>query len=267
MKTAQESILAHLCKQEIILCSPLPVHLSKDVQAGMIKKCREILPRDTLYEEKHLIQEIGIIHNLSKLIPIEERKSSLVIDVGGGNGDLAFLIYNLLDVQVMVIDKTCPKFKVDILADSRKFSRMVDNFRDVDLKEIKNKTKCNDIYLVCKHLCGTNLDMVLDKIIKSKIINGFVFAPCCYHKGTYGDFIGKDLLSLVDFETTRSVTDWKTIQLVKTSAYNIGCIAENIINSIRLHLLTSNGYKTVAIEHVDMSITPKNVLLIGYQDV
>jgi hypothetical protein len=261
VKKSQDIILDLLNTRGVKLSIPSSLYIPDDVKDDMSKRCKDVLPRDSLYENKHLAQELGIIYHLAKLIPTKRLKSTLVIDVGGGNGDMAFFIYNLLGVQVMVIDKACPKFKVDVVADSKKFSRIVGNFRDIDLKEIESKSGC-DIYLVCKHLCGTNLDMVFNKISESKVVKGFVVAPCCYHKGSYEDFIGRDILSLVNFESMTSVTDWKDKKFKQTIAYGIGCTAETIINSIRLHFL-ENFYTTKIIEHVDISITPKNVLLIG----
>jgi hypothetical protein len=106
----------------------------------------------------------------------------------------------------------------------------------------------------------------LTKITK---IKGFIFAPCCYCKGSYDNFIGKDILSLDEFRLLGCITEWKNNNTNNTSylpreSYNMGVLATTIIDSIRISQFNKNNkFSVEIIEYVDAKITPKNILLIG----
>ncbi|AYV84517.1 MAG: putative methyltransferase TRM13-like [Hyperionvirus sp.] len=253
-----------------ILCIPTARFVDPAIQKKLAIECQRLLPRDK-YVDKHLPQEIAIIHQLASMIPEIERKMSLVIDIGGGNGDLAYLISQILQVDVMVIDNHVPVTKIDDSpsADLSHFSRLVADVRDVSFTN-DEKFSGKKLYLACKHLCGTSLDLVISHIssIKTDNIRGFVFAPCCYHKNKPLDFLKQDLLSESDFEAIRYFCDWKTAETFlahtpdKKEQYSLGSIAQNIINSVRISLL-NHTFSTNMIEFVPCTVTPKNILLIG----
>jgi hypothetical protein len=257
----EQKRIIDLCKEcNISINCPKQQHLDNKIKLELIEICHKYLIRDLPYEKKHLEQEVAIIHKLIDIIDINNRKNSVVIDVGGGNGDLAYLIYNILNIQVVVVDPfiNTKLIEYDYECDENKFSRIVDDIRNVDLNQFGNK----DIYIVCKHLCGTNLDIALDKIINNPSIKGFCVCPCCYHRGLYNDFIGKSILCQDNFKLITSVVDWKDIQQRNTPAYDLGCTSENIINSIRMNII-KRRMNVKYTEYVDSKITPKNTLLFG----
>lgn len=132
-----------LCKKHSInIQIPVTDHLTKDQEQYYINLCHKYLKRDEAYENKHLLQEITIIHKLDRMICSERKPNSIIIDVGGGNGDLSYLIYNILNVKTIVIDPQIPNRNIDNITDPEKYSRIVSNIDEVNLENINY-----DIYI------------------------------------------------------------------------------------------------------------------------
>jgi ubiquinone/menaquinone biosynthesis C-methylase UbiE len=206
---------------------------------------------------------LTIISALSNIVKTKEK--SVVIDVGGGNGILAHLVSIILDIDVIVIDRRLPEINVDNIANKTKYTRIMNDISNINFDDFPY----DNIYIICKHLCGTNLDIVMKELVKVKKIRGFVFAPCCYQKGAYSNFIGKDVLSFDEFRLLGCITEWKNHNTIKSylpkEAYEIGKFAETIINSIRIYQFDRDKKFTVTMtEYIDAIVTPKNIMLIGH---
>lgn len=255
-------------------------------------QCRTFFPRDDDYEAKNLNQEVNIIYYISTILPTHHtnRDDTLIIDIGGGNGYLGFFASQILNTSVLVVDYKTPLCNIDSFALTKdperiKYQRLVKNFKDIDLNHltIDNYSMKKKFIFVCKHLCGTSLDIVLKKIATSptNCCQGFVLAPCCYHRGEYSDFVGTDKILKEDFQTIRSSADWKIDKFKKTKAYQIGTTTENIINTLRIQYLKKifdddynnrlsqeqihkrEEFIIEMINYCDSDITPKNQILFG----
>ncbi len=226
-----------------------------DIFKCMAKKL--LVGRDSEHEKKHLHQEISILQALDRIIPMDKRTNSLIIDVGGGNGILAYLATQLLEVDATVVDIHVSEINIDHLCDPSKFTRIVGNIANVNFNTSK------DIYFICKHLCGTNLDIVVKKINSTANVKGFVLAPCCYGKGCSTNFCNQTIIDNEEFKILAKLTDWK-VSSQREKLFSIGQKSEHIINLIRIYELTkAQKFNIEMMEYIDISVTPKNILLIG----
>ena len=140
------------------------------------------------------------------MIKLDRRRGSVVIDVGGGNGDLSYLINNLLDIKA-IIDPRISDRNIDGISDWKIFSRISCNIEDIDLENIKY-----DLYVICKHLCGTNIDSTIKKILLSKNVKGFILLPCCYQRGNIEGFVESGIFDTEFFSYIRKFPAWKDNQ-------------------------------------------------------
>jgi hypothetical protein len=234
-------------------------NIDYNIDENILNLCKKYLPRDSNYESKHLLQEVSIISNLKKIVKTGE--NNLILDVGGGNGCLAYLCSKILDTLTIVIDRHKPARCVDnFKLDLSKYSRITIDLKDFDISKYSNY----NIYIIAKHLCGTSLDIVL-KYIKFNNVKGFVVAPCCYHKGDYNELYN-NYLSKDEWLLLSKISEYKSYKMLPTPYYNLGYNSEILLNNIRIDYLKDH-YNIEFLEYVDIKVTPKNQLLVGYVNV
>ena len=217
--------------------------------------CRHYLPRDDKYNLKHEPQEVSLIGHINNYV----KENSIIIDMGGGNGDLSFMLSKIYpNNKIILIDKILPHVYVN----DASYIRITCDFNntlslDAELTKYINVT--NEIIIVCKHLCGSGLDLAMDYFHKSKFKpTYFLLAMCCLNKidlslNHFNDLTKQDL----------DKCGWFTIKNKLNPKYLEG---KKIVNSIfkkRINIYKKNGYDINVYQYVDDSITPYCYLFIG----
>lgn len=237
-----------------------------DCYESLIKK---ELKRDKRHEAKHIPQEVGIISQLLKMIEEKkiDRKKLLIIDAGGGNGNLSYLITKLMNLHTIVLDKVLPEYKIENHIDLDtipKYKRITMDVKDFKMSNI-SEFKDFGIIVVCKHLCGMNLDMMINNILKWNIkLEGIIAATCCHNKGAKENYCNHSFLpfEISEMKTFCDRVGWNADVNANKTFKLVGKVVRNVIDTGRIKYLETNGYKVDYIEYVEDKVTPMNSMMI-----
>lgn len=175
---------------------------------------------------------------------LEEREVIRILDFGCGKSYLTFAIYHYLhelkkkDVQIIGLD-----LKEDVIAHCNKLK---DKYGYMNLQfltgDIKDYTGQDEVDMVVTlHACDVATDYALYKALKwnAKVI---LSVPCCHH------------------EVNRQISGEELAPMLKYGIVK-DRMAALATDSLRALLLEKEGYDTQLLEFIDMTHTPKNILI------
>jgi len=221
-----------------------------------LETCKQIRTRSENYDKKHLSQEVSIIGHLAKLV----KKNTVIIDAGGGNGELAYKIGKIFPENVVImIDKAIPPH---VLIDDCYIRYECDFSEKVKLDNFLSNyiSEENEVVVICKHLCGSGLDYASEYFFNSRIkMDHFLFAMCCCFRIdlTHGYYSQNTEITLDLINKTGWFTDRKNPK------YNIGKQYVEKIFNYRIQKYTSYGYNISVCYYVPTEITTYNYLISG----
>jgi hypothetical protein len=249
-----------------------------DIRTDNEQKYINIYKRDTDYTKKHLPQEMSIIMHIMDTINSSSADPDkiVILDIGGGNGIIAYFLSELFGFTIIVIDQYTPKHAIDFKK-TVKFFRLEKNIEDTKIKDInsidhfdKDITDC-DVFIIGKHLCGAGTDHAIKWSIEKKLpVYGFVIATCCFHKSLYEEYVYKEYLDSInidskDFDIISRTTQWNHYNDPRCYRKKYSKLMVEILNSGRLEYIKKNGFKSCLIQFIDSKITIKNIMIKAYR--
>ena len=240
--TAKKANLSHNRKKNYLLDpeTPYPFLIRLGVQSpeGKVKKQK--------YDKfKQINRFIEFIHDSLEYLPKD--RTIRILDFGSGKSYLTFALYHYLkveqglDIRVTGLDlkkeviEECAQIATDLQYDSLEF--LVGDINDY------NDESSVDM-VVTLHACDVATDMALSRAVKwgAKVI---LSVPCCQHE--LNNQINSSPLDIM---------------------LQHGLIKERFsalaTDSIRAEILSLVGYDAQLMEFIDMSHTPKNILIRAY---
>ena len=240
--TAKKANLSHNRKKNYLLDpdTPYPFLIRLGVQSpdGHVKKQK--------YDKfKQINRFIEFIHDSLDYLP--KGRTIRILDFGSGKSYLTFALYHYLkveqglDIRVTGLDlkkeviEECAQIAKDLHYDSLEF--LVGDINDY------NDESSVDM-VVTLHACDVATDMALSRAVKwgAKVI---LSVPCCQH----------ELNNQIDSSPLAIMLQHGLIK------ERFSALATD---SIRAELLNLVGYDAQLMEFIDMSHTPKNILIRAY---
>lgn len=166
------------------------------------------------------------------------------IDFGCGKSYLTFVVYHYLkNVRGLNVSMTGIDLKADVMAScnalSSKYGYTGLKFAACDIGEFAPDKKVDMVLSL--HACDTATDLVLYNAIRWNA--EYIFsAPCCQHE--------------INMQLTKNSVPLLSEYGIVKERY-----AALLTDTVRAKLLTAYGYKTQLMEFVELTHTPKNLLL------
>lgn len=242
-KQNKQQLLSHNREKQYILKEGIPVPFLIDL--GVQTKDGKIV-RSKYDKFRQINRFLEFIQDVLPALP-RDRKVS-VLDFGCGKSYLTFAMYyylkvlNHYDIDIIGLD-----LKKDVI---RKCNELKDKygydglqFLEGDIRGYNEKEEVDMV--VTLHACDTATDHAIAKAIawNAKVI---LSVPCCQH----------ELNAQIECRELAPVLKYG---LLKER------MAALLTDGIRANLMEIYGYDTQVLEFIDMSHTPKNVLLRGVQ--
>ena len=173
---------------------------------------------------------------------LEGIKKLSVIDFGCGKSYLTFVLYYFLtEVKGIETKMTGLDLKADVISHCQQVAQKYGynglEFVQGDIGAYGGQADM----VISLHACDTATDYVLYHAIKMNAKMIFA-APCCQH----------ELKPQIKNENLNILSRYGTVK---------ERVAALMTDSIRTNLVAANGYKTNLMEFVDLSHTPKNLLI------
>lgn len=182
---------------------------------------------------------------IEDILPTLSRERTVqIIDFGCGKSYLTFAMYYYLhELQKYDVEITGLDLKEDVIENcnelSRKYGYEKLKFEKGNIADYQGKDQVDMV--VTLHACDTATDYALEKAVKwnARVI---LSVPCCQH------------------EVNRQI---RNEELEPVLRYGIvkERIAALVTDALRADMLEMMGYETDILEFIDMSHTPKNLLI------
>ncbi len=234
-----EEKFAHNRRKKYLLPDTEPVPFLVDL--GVQTKEGKII--NSSYDKfKQINRFLEFIEDILPALESEQRIR--ILDFGCGKSYLTFAIYHYLhEICGKEVEITGLDLKADVIADCNKLAVKY-GYKSLrfEVGDIKEYEAYQDVDLVVTlHACDTATDYALYKAIRWNA-KAILSVPCCHH------------------EVNRQV---RAPELVPMLEYGIvkDRFAALATDSLRAMILKQYGYETQLLEFIDMTHTPKNLLI------
>lgn len=257
-KTKTDIKTNHNRKKKYILEEGIPVPFLIDL--GIMTEDGTVI--QSKYDKFRQINRF--LEYIADILPELRKKESelTIVDFGCGKSYLTFAVYYFLTtlsgipVRIYGLDlKEDVIEKCSLLAKKYQYNGLTFSVGD-----IAGYTEVDSADLIISlHACDTATDLALAQAVrwKTKVI---LSVPCCQHE--LNAQLGNTHVAVTD---TAVAPKNATGRNILEPAFRYGIVRERmaalLTDSLRAELLTSCGYKVQLLEFIDMTHTPKNILI------
>jgi SAM-dependent methyltransferase len=234
----------HNRKKQYILSEtePLPALIDMGV---FTKEGRVAAPmRDKFAQINRFLEIVRDALNEDGCLERNDTKPLRIIDFGCGKSYLTFVLYHyLVNILGMSVSMTGLDLKADVIAKcnaaAKRYGYTNLSFERGDIAEYDANAPADMV--VTLHACDTATDYALHNAV-CRGARMILSVPCCQH----------ELNAQISTDSLKIITRYGIIK---------ERMAALMTDAIRANLLESRGYKTQVLEFVDLSHTPKNLLI------
>ncbi|CAG9536706.1 unnamed protein product [Cercopithifilaria johnstoni] len=173
--------------------------------------------------KKHIWQISSIIEHLRVVDLLNNDERWCLIDFGTGKAELSYWMAKVAPKsRFLLIEKMGSRNKFDSKIhkelDEIFFERLRCSVEHLDLSKTDLIQNVDNIAAVCKHFCGAATDLgircLMNGVKNGLNICGFVLAPCCHHRTTYREYVGRTFLEYHgicganEFAALRHISTW-----------------------------------------------------------
>uniref|UniRef100_A0A0N5AI45 tRNA:m(4)X modification enzyme TRM13 n=1 Tax=Syphacia muris TaxID=451379 RepID=A0A0N5AI45_9BILA len=246
--------------------------------------------------QKQLLQHFAIIGCAMRAGLITNENELCIVDFGSGKAELPYWISKKFEkCRFLLLDNKGENPGICM-------ERVRCSIEHFDMSKIKTVKEAKRVVGISKHLCGQATDWSINCIQNSLNNNvniiGFALTPCCHHKSTYAEYVGKAFLSSVGFvaeqhfQLLKYIASWAVCgfssdpsrkavdqnKLTEVQSKNTLKKMENLTNEEKQVLgrkakvllefgrakhIQEFGYDVKLCQYVDLEISPENLLIIG----
>ena len=261
---------------------PMP---AKGGYGGVLPLCQELgslVPRSEEHAANNLVQEVSIMchaafacsqANVPPRCFDRRYRPRCVVDVGGGNGILAYLSSRFFVCDGIVVDAFVPQHRVEanVCAAYPYFRRVVKSIENT-VWQHDIRYSPSDTVVVAKHLCGNGIDFLLRSMEAQSVWpEVLALATCCHMKGGFADYVNPSYLrKTLHIENERkwscvaNKTSWlqheRPIWMQQT-----GKLLETLIDMGRVMWLRERGYACYLVKYVSEEVTPRNNMVLAWR--
>uniref|UniRef100_A0AAF5PKH0 tRNA:m(4)X modification enzyme TRM13 n=1 Tax=Wuchereria bancrofti TaxID=6293 RepID=A0AAF5PKH0_WUCBA len=220
--------------------------------------------------KKHIWQISSIIEHLRIIDLLNNDKRWCMIDFGTGRAQLSYWMAKIAPkCRFLLIEKMGSRNKFDNKIhkelDLVFLKRLRCSVEHLDLSKIDLIRDVDNTAAVCKHFCGAATDFGIRCLmngVKSGLnVHGFVLAPCCHHRTTYKEYIGRAFL---EFHGICSSNEFAALRHISTWAVCSFLNQENLDGNVSVssHSLKSEnlGQQEAKLEFMSLSSVEKELL-------
>ncbi|REB07826.1 SAM-dependent methyltransferase [Sporosarcina sp. BI001-red] len=241
-ETSKTADLSHNRKKNYLLeeGTPYPFLIRLGVQSadGQVKKQKH----DKFRQTNRFIEYID-----DALMHLPKNRTVRILDFGSGKSYLTFALYHYLHIEKgLDIHVTGLDLKKEVIEECAEIARDLEydrlEFLVGDINDYEDETSVDMV--VTLHACDTATDMALARAVRwgaSVILS----VPCCQH-----ELFSQIQSPMLDVMLQHGLVKERFSALAT--------------DSMRAELLTLSGYETQLLEFIDMSHTPKNILIRAY---
>uniref|UniRef100_A0A1I7W221 tRNA:m(4)X modification enzyme TRM13 n=1 Tax=Loa loa TaxID=7209 RepID=A0A1I7W221_LOALO len=233
-----------------------------------VENCAANLPK---LNKKHIWQISSIIEHLRVVDLLNNDKRKCLIDFGTGRAQLSYWMAKIApECRFLLIEKMGSRNKFDNKIHKELDLVFVERIRcsveHLDLSKTDLIRDVDNVAAVCKHFCGAATDSgircLMNGVKNGLNVCGFVLAPCCHHRITYAEYVGRIFLesygicSSNEFAALRHISTWAVCGFPSQSG-NLEHKAMVSLNSTEKELL---GQKAKAVLEFGRVIELRNCL-------
>lgn len=223
------------------------------------------------------------------LIDSSAQSHVAVVDLAAGRAYTALYLAHVLwlrgvPLRLIAVDRVSTRYKADrtlrtwvSVGRILSFRRLTIDLCHLDLSGLDECISASDVRIIGKHMCGAALDLALTAVTNFARSNHrprnsvtLVFASCCrklciqHLFGDRGNVWRQLNVNKSEFEHLCTVAQWGLDVSHSDEMSLIGCKCREIIDSVRVHWLNANGWRTKLGCYTDAS--PEDACLVAIWD-
>lgn len=225
------------------------------IELGVMTKSGKVVAQkyDKFRQINRFLEFINdIIENIEKLnkIPYSQENPLRIVDFGSGKSYLTFAVYYFfMELKKIPVCITGLDLKEDVIKNCAALAEKL-GCRNLEFKTgniADYSSEKNPDIVITLHACDTATDFALEYAVRHNA-KAILSVPCCQH----------EINSQLEKKKIKAESPFASIEKFGILRERLAAIATD---AVRAELLEQYGYAVQVLEFIDMSHTPKNILI------